>query len=426
MKKVQALILAVVCVISSCISLGSIADNIVLDREEAQIFEDGREGAKQAKTDQSVRPINTVDFPDPWAGVEIDFAAVGDNLIHAPIFEDAERRGSADKRFDFLPMYEHVAGMISEADVAFINQETIMAGEKYGHTAWPTFNSPQQLGEDLVTLGFDVVNVATNHLLDKGESGYRDTLDFWHSQPITMIGGYYDKEDYENIRVTEVQGVKIAWLSYTYGTNGIFLPANSKMYVPYLYTDVNSLTGIDEVQLRADILKAEEIADVTIVSLHCGTEYTQTPTYDQKKISKLMADCGVEVILGHHSHCLQPIEWIDGANGGRTLCIYSLGNFVSGHETPTPLKMVGGIFSFRIESDGEGGLRVVNPLLTPTVMFFGANRLDTKIYLLRDYTDEIARGQGMLSLSGMSLTRAEAVQVVKDCINNEFLPEYLK
>lgn len=355
---------------------------------------------------------------DPFAGVSIDFLAVGDNLIHANIWLDAAARAPEGVEFDFLPMYEHIAPYVEEADVAFINQETVMAGAQYGYTAYPTFNSPQQLGLDLVTLGFDIINVASNHTLDKGESGYRSMLDFWHTQPVTMIGGYYNKEDYENIRVTEVDGVKIAWLSYTYGTNGISLPANSTMFVPYYNDD----------QLIVDaIAKAEEIADVTIVSMHFGwEEYNPVPMTESVRLAQLIADNGAEVILGHHSHCLQPIDWIEGKDGNKTLCIYSMGNIACGQARQ--ITMVGGMFTFTIESDGNGGLRVVDPLLTPTVNYYDWNWMNTKIYLLDQYTEEIAatHGLGNPSINGGGLSPDEAKKIVKNAIDPQFLPGYLQ
>ena len=382
----------------------------------------------EAATDEVQDPIEKAEINDPYFDTDISFVAVGDNLIHELIWLDAEKRGSSEKKYDFLPMYEYIADDIAEADVAFINQETIMAGEKYGYTAWPTFNSPQQLGLDLITLGFDVVNVASNHMLDKGESGYRDMLDFWHEHEdeITMIGGYYNKEDHDNIRVTEVEGVKIAWLSYTYNTNYISLPAGSTMYVPYIYTDLTYLTGLDKDLVTSDVTKAKEIADVVIVSLHMGTEYTHSPNADQLEITQLMADLGVDVILGHHSHCLQPVTWLEGAGGNETLCIYSMGNIASGQTGG--LKLVGGMFKFRIVSDGEGGLKVVDPVLEPTVMYYGWDYMNTKIYPLDMYTDEIASTHGMNNpnIHGGGMSRDEAIRIVKGCIDDEFLPAYLK
>lgn len=381
--------------------------------------------AEIAFPDAGLTPSDVLQSDDPYLGVDISFMAVGDNLIHQSIWMGAEAYGTAEKKYDFLPMYEQIRPFIEEADVAFINQETVMAGDtKYGLTAWPTFNSPQQLAYDLAELGFDVLNLATNHLLDKGESGYRDYLDFINTLPFTTVGGYYNKADHDNIRVTEAQGVKIAWLAYTEHTNWIFLPKGSEMYVPYAGTYAGNDYVIDEELIKSDLAAAREIADLVIVSLHCGTEYVHEPNNVQRRITQLMADNGADVILGHHSHCLQPIEWIRGENGNETLCIFSLGNIASGQNTP--LKLVGGVFTFRVVSDGEGGLTAVDPLLTPTVMYYDVNWLNDKIYLLENYTDEIAATQGMTAHVGHTLTHAEATAIVKGCIDEQYLPDWMK
>ncbi len=424
MKKLAFLLCLTTLFLSSCVSLRGADEepDITVNHAgntEPYTYTDNVK-AEVEETEAPQIPIDKVEITDPYFNTDISFVAVGDNLIHGNIWKDAAQRATDGNKYDFLPMYEHLAPYVEAADVSFINQETIMAGEAYGITAWPTFNSPQELGLDLVTLGFDVINVATNHILDKGENGYRSTLDFWHSQPVTMIGGYYNEADHDNIRVTEAQGVKIAWLSYTYGTNAISLPYGSEMYVPYFYEDPYNFTGIKDELIKSDIAKAETLADITIVSIHWGNEYTHTPNADQKYIAQLMADSGVEVILGHHSHCLQPVEWIEGEGGNETLCIYSLGNIVSGQDSP--IKLVGGIFSFRIVGDGNGGLKVVDPELNPTVMYFsGWNWWNTKVYPLDLYTDEIAATHTITSM-----TRAEAIRIAKGCIDAEFLPDYLK
>lgn len=434
MKKLLLLFCALIFVLTSCLQLRPANGDYTPPKEtKEQVHVPERVDPNPEETDEPFEPVGTSFAPgevlepdsviegndpiDPFAGVSIDFLAVGDNLIHQNIWTDAARRAPEGVEFDFLPMYEFVASYIKEADVAFINQETVMAGAAYGYTAYPTFNSPQQLGIDLVTLGFDIINVASNHTLDKGESGYRSTLDFWHTQPVTMIGGYYDKEDYENIRVTEVDGVKIAWLSYTYGTNGISLPAGSTMFVPYTN---------DELLVTA-LAKAEELADVTIVSMHFGwEEYNPVPMTESKRLAQLIADNGAEVILGHHSHCLQPVEWVEGKDGNRTLCIYSMGNFTSGQSRQ--ITMVGGMFTFTIESDGAGGLRVVDPLLTPIVTYYDWNWRNTRIYPLDQYTDEIAATHGMANpaINGQGISVEDAKAIVKNVIAPQFLPGYLQ
>lgn len=349
---------------------------------------------------------------DPYAGVSVSLLAVGDNLIHENITSDARSRGTEDKRYNFLPIYTDVASEIYSADIAFINQETVMAGEKYGYTSYPTFNAPQDLGDDLVTLGFDVINIANNHMLDKGTQGLLDTIEFWHSQPVTLIGGYTSADDCADIRITEADDIRIAWLSYTYGTNGIVKESWSEAVVPY----------IDDDTIISDIAAAEEIADFVIVSIHWGDENTQTPNAEQRRLSQLIADSGADLILGHHSHTVQPIEWIK-TDRGDVLCAYSLGNFISG--MIRPVNEVGGMLTLDITSDGRGGLTVTNVLFTPTVFWFDFNWQGTRLYLMEDLTPELAASHRTV-YEGYTFTVESARELITNTIDAEFLPDYLK
>ena len=167
----------------------------------------------------------------------------------------------------------------------------------------------------------------------------------------------------------------------------------------------------------------EREADVILVSIHWGNENSIVPSDDQKQLAQLMADAGVDVILGHHSHCLQPVEWLTGTAGNDTLCIYSLGNFVSG--MAAPINQVGGLFTFSVVSDGMGGVKIDKPLLTPTVFYYGPNWFNTHVYLLKEYTDEIAATHGV-SINGYTLPVEKARQIVTDVIDPQFLPQYLQ
>ncbi|MBQ7922142.1 MAG: CapA family protein [Clostridia bacterium] len=349
---------------------------------------------------------------DPYLGVDISFLAAGDNLIHPNIYMDAQKRGTAEKEYDFLPVYSDVAPYIAAADFSFINQETVMAGEQYGYSGWPNFNCPQQLGLDLVEVGFDIIGIANNHMLDKGTQALSDTMDFWHTQPVIMTGSYYNAEDAANIRTMQADGVNIAILSYTYGTNGISKRADSPIVIPY----------IDDELILSDLAAAKKTADFIIVSIHWGDEYASKPNNEQVRLAELMADNGANVILGHHSHSLQPITWLDGEKG-KVLCIYSLGNFISGMRYP--INMVGGMLTFRITSDGQGSLCAADPMLIPTVFYYGMNWFDTHLYLLEDYTEEIAAGHGVW-INGDRLGVEKARKLVTDVIDKEFLPDYLQ
>lgn len=353
------------------------------------------------------------EITDPFEGVSITFAAAGDNLIHPNIYMEAESRAVAGEGYDFTPVYAEIADIISSADISFINQETLMAGEEFGISGYPSFNSPQKLGLDLVELGFDVINIANNHMLDKSAAGLEATVNFWNTQPVTLIGGYLNAEDSANIRIIEKEGVKIAFLAYAHHTNGIVLPDTSQLDIPY----------IEDSRIRRELAEAEKIADFTVVSVHWGEENTSVQDEEQIRLARLMADCGADVILGHHSHTLLPIEWIENDDGTRTLCAYSLGNLVSAMMYPE--NMVGGLLSFTVMSDGNGGLCVGDVSFVPTVFFYGMNHFGTHIYRLENYTDDIAAGHGT-QMYGYTTTYEKAMTYLKRAIPAEYLPDFLK
>lgn len=329
----------------------------------------------------------------PHETARISFVAAGDNVIHPCIYMDAERRATAETRkYNFKPMYEYVSEFISSYDIAFINQETLMGGEELGYSGYPMFNSPQDLGLDLVDLGFDIVNIANNHMCDKGEKGLKGTIDFWNEQKdVTLIGGYYDAEDYDNIRIIEREGVRIALLSYTYGTNGLTLPSSSSLIVPYIN---------DEDIIRQCSL-AKENSDLLIISVHWGIENQTTVSSEQERVAKLMAENGADVIIGHHPHVLQKISVIE-SDYGETLCIFSLGNLVSAMQYWQ--NMVGGFFTFDIVKQSDGTISVENPAFTPTAFYYGPKYFNSKLYFLKDYPADLAATHGTKNLYGSSAT----------------------
>lgn len=372
----------------------------------------------EAETEPEAEPPETeatAEIAEPekfWSGVDVRFGAIGDILVHPNIYMDAGYRGTPEKPYDFLPMFYDVAADFAAPDFLFVNQETVMAGEAYGYSGYPCFNCPQQLGLDLVSLGFNLVNIANNHMLDKLAAGLSDTIDFWNSQPVVLLGGYKNEEDGRTVRTVEKDGVTFAWLAYTLSTNGIVKSADSPLDIPY----------IDDARILSDLARAREAGDFVVVSIHWGDENTQEPNAEQRRLSRLIAEGGADLILGHHSHTLQPIEWVE-TERGPVLCVYSLGNFVSG--MAYPVNMVGGIFNFRIVSNDAGRLEVADPVLNPTVFFYGMDWFNTRVYRLEDYTADIAAKHGV-ALSGYTLTPEAARQYVKNAIGEEFLPEWMK
>ena len=341
----------------------------------------------------------------------LSFVACGDNLIHSSIYTDAQTLAAGTgKNYNFLPMYENVADVIRDADIAFINQETPFGGTSRPISGYPLFNSPDEVGYDLIELGFDVINLANNHMLDSTAAGYQRTIEFWEEQPnVLAIGGYKNKEDYENIRIMEKDGIKIAFLSYTYGTNGLSLPRDSSLVVP-LCTDA-------EIDRQTKL--ARGLADCVIVSVHWGVEDSFTPSAEQRRQAQLMVDNGVDVIIGHHPHVLQPMKWVDRPDGGRTLIMYSLGNFLSGMMYSR--NMVGGMMGFDIVK-ADTGVVIENAYFIPTVCQYNSSVRGFKLYRFADYTEELQKAHGAHKFdAGMSMKSMQ--KIVKDAIPSEFLTQ---
>lgn len=357
----------------------------------------------------------SADVREPYPeDVTLSFAACGDNICYTGTNRDAKSLSfEGGREYNYAPLYENVRSVIEGADLAFINQETPMAGEGFAYGSYPRFNTPRDLAYDMIDAGFDIVNLATNHMLDAGSEGLKNTIEFWNTLPVTAIGGYLDEEDLGNIRVAEKNGVSIAFLSYTYSTNGLALKSGYDIVIPY----------IDEDLIRTQVASAKEKADLVFVSMHWGNENNFTPSVTQKELAQMMADIGVDVIIGHHPHVLQPVEWISSSDGTRkTLCIYSLGNFVA--EQAHDYQLVGGIMTFDIVRT-KGEYSIENPVLIPIVYYYNKSFYKNTVYLMENFTDELARSIG-LSYYGNSTTVERLRSYVTKTISEEFLPDFLK
>jgi poly-gamma-glutamate synthesis protein (capsule biosynthesis protein) len=352
--------------------------------------------------------------------VVLTFTAVGDNLIHDNIYKEAGEiaaQKNEGREYDFTQFYEPISFDIINADIAFINQETLLAGKSYGYSGYPMFNSPQDLGLDLETLGFDVVNIANNHMLDRRADGLLSTMNFLGETDMLQIGGYKDTSDYCKMRVMEKDGIKIAFLSFTYGTNGVVLDRGSSIIIPR-FTDGYT---VDERMLKNAVALAEASGDVTIVSMHWGNENTFEVGWEQTTAAKILCDAGADAIIGTHPHVIQTAEWLESENGNRTLVYYSLGNVISAQ---TPLaNMLGGMAQFRIIKNGSD-VYIADETLIPTMTYFNSNFRETTVYKLEDFPEELIKTHGRPGVS--TKTKAEIVEVIKDNIDCEFLDEFYR
>ena len=280
------------------------------------------------------------------------FIGVGDALLHNGVYMDAVtgKIGSDGYQvYDFTDMFTYIKPIIEKYDLRFYNQETIIGGKNLGLSNYPCFNSPDEIGSDLVNkIGFNLVNTATNHTMDKGKTGALYSANFWEKeQNAIMVGSYSSNEKRNTFDVHEINGITYGFLGYTYGTNGIPVPAGYE-YVVNLYSDT---------QVKQDIEQIRDKVDVLIVSMHWGVEYTHTPTTEQKRQAEYLSSLGVDVIIGHHPHVIQPIEYVND-----TLVFYSLGNFISAQDGTN--KRVGMIAGFDINKTFENGkttVKIENP-----------------------------------------------------------------
>lgn len=317
------------------------------------------------------------------APVYIDIVAVGDNLIHREIDDTVQRE---DGSYYFDDIYAPVKNIISGADLAILNQEVPCAGNEYGITGYPSFNAPTEVLDTAARLGFDVLTLATNHALDKGETGLVNTLNYLHTNypDILTTGTSSSYEEYMTIPIIEVKGVKIAVLNYTYGTNDIPLPNDYS---------VNMLS--DRTKIAEDIRRAKEWADFVIVAPHWGNEYQQEPSAAQREMAGFFANCGADLIIGTHPHVVQPMEWITCADGREVLVYYSLGNFVSA-QAHFP-RALGGMAKVTLEvADGE--VRICDNTLDFTVTYFTAENWtfdNFKVFMLRDFPMQLLKNYGI-------------------------------
>lgn len=337
----------------------------------------------------------------------VSFAAVGDNLIHDTVYEQAAARSSGG--YDFTDAYERIADYIAEPDVAILNQETIISTE-HNVSSYPMFNSPVEVGEEMLEIGFDVFNIATNHSLDCGEKGLISAINFWKSKNAITCGAYLNREDMSNIPMHEVNGVKIAYLGLTDSANGLSLPSDSEVIL---------VRAADESLLQQRIIKAKEVADVVIVSAHWGNEYTHEPTDAQRELAEKLAMWGADVIIGTHPHVIQPVEYITNSDGRKTLVAYSLGNFISAQNRGP--RMLGGMLKFEVVKNNTTGEVVLeNVKFSGVVTHYGYGYSNIRVYPLEAYTEELASKHGVLSKTS-DFSLQYLYDILNEVIDKQFL-----
>ena len=283
--------------------------------------------------------------------VVMELAMIGDVLLHKHLALYG----------DWMAAFEPVKPYLESPDFLIANQESPPTAPTYEISGYPRFSSPHTIIRDLQLVGVDYVNLANNHIVDKGEGGMKVVFDMLDSYQMPYVGAYHSQEDHASHRIVEKDGLKVGLLSYTYDTNGLYLPNGSPYIVNYIKMD----------QITAEVQVLKPHVDVVTVLMHWGTEYVTTHNSEQHELAQQLNAAGVDIVFGSHPHVLQPYEKLVNAEGQETHVFYSLGNFFATTSSSNE-SFIGAIGSMQIVKKGEE-VTVQAPKVIATSMLKGAD-----------------------------------------------------
>ena len=305
--------------------------------------------------------------------ISFTLAAIGDIMCHNTQYIDAYNEDT--DTYDFSYVFENISLYTKTADICIGNLETTFAGEDIGYSSYPTFNTPDELAYELKDIGIDVLSTAGNHSLDKGFDGLSRTIDVLNDADISHLGTYKSKEEQDTTLIKYVKGVKIAFVNYTYGTNGISIPSDKQFCVNL----------IDENLIKEQIDKAkQEEPDIIIACMHWGSEYKTTQNSTQEDLADFLFQNGVDIILGTHPHVLEPMEkrtvTLDDGTTKDGFVIYSLGNFIADQNAEYTRDSI--ILNLDITKHTDGKISIDNYEYVPIYMYKDTSKDKQKMKLL--------------------------------------------
>lgn len=367
MRGLQKLIVALLTTIALLRLTGCEANRMPESATEESPTESLTEVSKESSTaliNSNQVPKISISIPiieiEPPVIPEDSFATIvsfGDTLCHMPVSNAAYNKETGI--YDFSPMFKYVAKYFEDATIAIGNCEAPMAGAEQGYSGYPRFNAPEHLAVDLKELGVDIMSTANNHSLDKGFSGLCSTLDFLDDAEIAHVGTARTEEEQNTILFKDLNGIKTAFLSYTYGTNGIPLPKDKAFCVNLINEDL-ILNQINQAK--------DEGAELIVASMHWGVEYHTTENAEQTRLAEFLIANDVKIILGSHAHVLQPMKMLtvqtpDG-DEKEGLVIFSQGNFFSNQDWENTQNTA--LFNIEVKKDGiTGDVTIESATYTP-------------------------------------------------------------
>ena len=344
----------------------------------------------------------------PVADDSIRLIAMGDMLAHDSVNSNAKTASD----YDYTKFFKNVRNLTSKGDIRFCNQEGLSAGETFGITGYPTFNAPAAFPRDLQKIGCNVINLANNHMADKGQDAINATLDTWKAlKPLVVAGANRDVQERDTVHYFEVKGVKVAEVSF----NEINNNAAAADY---------SVTLLKEPVVTNLMTEARKNADFVMVSTHWGSYEDSTQVGPiEEQWTKRLTDLGADVIIGTGPHVLQRAEWQQAADGHKTFVWYSIGNFLSAQLTLQ--ERIGGIAMLKLEKTGDAKtpVKIAKIGFMPTYMHYDwpaadrvAEKLTTRTNLALYPLDQAS---SPLSRSGLNTTVSAQQKVVRDTLGKD-------
>lgn len=389
MKKYEALLIALIVSLLALVGGAAYAEYKISDKNKESTVEESKKNNQTSaeKEDSSGQEPSSTQEPTTKpedVKTEANIVAVGDVLIHTPLLAEGLQD---DGSYNFSFLFEIMKSDFKKADIAIVNQESVLGGPDIGYDGYPNFNSPDEVGNAIVDAGFDIVQHASNHAMDVGTQGILNTIKYWKAKgdSITMVGLNETAKELYAPKYIERNGIKFAFFNYTYGLNGYVLPEEQN-YLVNLFDDAHKDQIVSEIQ------KAKKKADFVVALPHWGNEDQLGDVSDfQVYWANVLTDAGVDLIIGTHPHVLQKVEWITTEAGNKSLCYYSLGNYISNQQELN--EVLGGMAKVTVVKEGkktyiDKSKTGIVPLVTQNDRR-GAKPL-IQTYHLSDYTAEMA------------------------------------
>ena len=360
LTKTRNILIIIICILL-IIFTGVIAFNYLKNKNDYKnLVETSKQEIETERQEEQDSSNNVQENQKEETDTTFTLTAIGDVMCHNTQYIDAY--DSDTGTYDFSYVFDNISSYTKTADICIGNLETSFAGEDRGYSNYPTFNSPDSLADSLKSIGVDVLSTAGNHALDMGFSGLSRTIDVLDKADISHLGTYKTQEDQDKVLIKYVKGVKIAFIDYTYGTNGISVPSDKKFCI--------NLIDKDLIKKHIETAKNQS-ADMIVACMHWGTEYQTKQNSEQEELADFLFQNGVNVIIGNHPHVIQPMEkrtvTLEDGSTRDGFVVYALGNFICDQNAVNTRDSI--ILNLKITKHTDGSITIDNYDYVPIYMY---------------------------------------------------------